>query len=322
MAMVATLGGTLALSVGLAWLLLPLLATELSRPRDSVWGAVVLLLGLVLVTSAERLTGAPMLAVLCGALVMGRLGGEVALGRWRQLETEEKRRLLTGERWATSFRQLIASMARLLQMGTGIVTGLGSWIAERRRPRTTTKRWVRPEGPGEAPEEEAGDSTTTAGQAIEAEAMAGAAADGEAAVAIGEPPEQRPDIDQKKGGVAAAGSEAPAAIEVSDFSEIDALLAAAVPQPAALEAAEGKAETGALSDVGQIAPTDAVSGPIDHEDSRTGDRKADLQGRGAPPPIPAEQAGDRPEGGEISAEGEAPPSSTAGLPEGPGDETG
>ena len=30
--------------------------------------------------------------------------------------------------------------------------GLGAWIAERRRPRTTTKRWVRPEAGGEAAE--------------------------------------------------------------------------------------------------------------------------------------------------------------------------
>ena len=40
--MLATLTGDLCLLVGLAVLLLPLLATELSRPRDGVWGAVVL----------------------------------------------------------------------------------------------------------------------------------------------------------------------------------------------------------------------------------------------------------------------------------------
>jgi hypothetical protein len=55
--MLAILGGTLALVLGLAVLLLPLLAPELSRARDAAWGAVVLLLGLVLVTTAERLTG-------------------------------------------------------------------------------------------------------------------------------------------------------------------------------------------------------------------------------------------------------------------------
>ena len=83
--MVATLGGLAALLIGLAILLLPLLATELSRPRDSAWGAVMLLLGLVVVSSRDRLTGAHMLAVLCGGLLIGRLGLEVGQGRWRQL---------------------------------------------------------------------------------------------------------------------------------------------------------------------------------------------------------------------------------------------
>ncbi|MFM8277170.1 MAG: Ycf66 family protein, partial [Cyanobium sp.] len=88
--MLATLGGCFALLLGIAVLLLPLLTPELSRPRDAFWGAVVLLLGLVLVTSSERLTGAPMLAVLCGGLLIGRLGGEVGRGRWNQLSAEER----------------------------------------------------------------------------------------------------------------------------------------------------------------------------------------------------------------------------------------
>ena len=57
--MLATLSGDLCLVAGLALLLLPLLAVQLSRPRDGVWGAVILLLGLVLVTSSDRLRGAP-----------------------------------------------------------------------------------------------------------------------------------------------------------------------------------------------------------------------------------------------------------------------
>ncbi|MFL0733138.1 MAG: hypothetical protein AB8A35_07465, partial [Prochlorococcus sp.] len=76
--MLATLIGELSLLLGLAVLLLPLLTTELSHPRDGVWGAVVLMLGLALITSSDRLQGSPMLAVLFGALLVSRLGIEVA----------------------------------------------------------------------------------------------------------------------------------------------------------------------------------------------------------------------------------------------------
>ena len=100
--MLATLTGELCLLIGLAVLLLPLLATELSRPRDGVWGGVIMLMGLVLVTSSDRLRGAPMLAVLCGALLISRLATEVSQGRWRQLSPEEQQRLGSWERWALS----------------------------------------------------------------------------------------------------------------------------------------------------------------------------------------------------------------------------
>ncbi|MEA5474489.1 hypothetical protein VB716_09680 [Synechococcus sp. CCY9201] len=143
--MLATLGGSLALLLGLAVLLLPLLAQELSRPRDAVWGAVVLLLGLVLVTSADRLVGAPMVAVLCGGLLIGRLGSEVGQARWRQLTPEEQQRLWSLERWRTSLQQLLVAVGKLIELVMGLATGLASWIQERRQPRSVTKRWVRQE---------------------------------------------------------------------------------------------------------------------------------------------------------------------------------
>jgi hypothetical protein len=210
--MLATLGGFLALLVGLLVLLLPLLASELSRARDAVWGAVVLLLGLVLVTSAERLTGAPMLAVLCGGLLIGRLGVEVGQGRWRLLSEEERQRLWSLERWQTSLSQLGASLTRLLQLASGVVRGLGSWLAERRAARpASTKRWVRPE----------------------AEAVAGAAVtERQAEVVEAEVPVEPGDD--------------PAV--VSGFEEIDALLEQAIPEappePATPEQGEGLGEAG------------------------------------------------------------------------------
>ncbi len=148
--MLATLTGDLCLLVGLAVLLLPLLATELSRPRDGVWGAVVLLLGLVLVTSNDRLRGAPMLAVACGALVIGRLGSEVAQARWQQLSLDEQQRLGSRERWTSSLQQLITALASLS-------SSTGSVMASLKAPAQTPpvregasrsgKRWVRPEAP-------------------------------------------------------------------------------------------------------------------------------------------------------------------------------
>jgi hypothetical protein len=154
--MLASLGGALALLLGLAVLLLPLLTPELSRPRDALWGAVVLLLGLVLVTSADRLTGAPMLGVLCGGLLIGRLGLEVAQARWFRLLPEERQQLWSAKRWQGAWAQLSQASAKLLALGSQALAGLGAWISERRQPRSS-KLWVRPEQPGSetGPEPEA-----------------------------------------------------------------------------------------------------------------------------------------------------------------------
>ena len=159
--MLATLGGLLALLLGLTILLLPLLASELSRPRDSAWGAVVLLLGLVLVTSADRLTGAPMLGVLCGGLLIGRLAAEVSQGRWRQLTPEEQQRLWSAERWQTSLQQAGATLAHLIAVVTTAGSGLGAWLAQRRQPKSSGKRWVRPEAPESSESSESSESPET-----------------------------------------------------------------------------------------------------------------------------------------------------------------
>ena len=143
--MVASLSGSLALLVGLAVLLLPLMAGELSRPRDAMWGAVVLLLGLTLVTSADRLTGSPMLAVLCGGLLIGRLGFEVLQLRWRALTPEEQQRLLSLERWQTSLNELAVTLTR----GFAAVSAAGGTllgaVKSGSSKKSTGKRWVRSE---------------------------------------------------------------------------------------------------------------------------------------------------------------------------------
>jgi hypothetical protein len=199
MAMLATLGGALALVIGLAVLLLPLLLPELSRARDAVWGAVVLLLGLVLVTSAERLRVAPMLGVLCGGLLIGRLSVEVAQARWRQLSEQEQQRLWSAERWQTALQQFGTTAARLPVLVTQASQGLLEWFQERKQqPKASGKRWVRPEPKAEAP---ALQPKPAADQGEPAEPVAG----GDQAVA-------------------------PAAV-VASFAEIDALISAASDEP-------------------------------------------------------------------------------------------
>jgi hypothetical protein len=204
------------------------LVSELSRPRDAAWGAVVLVLGLVLVTSADRLTGAPMLAVLCGGLLIGRLGGEVGQARWRQLTPEERQRLGTAERWRGSLLQLTSSLA-------GLATGAGGQLARvrgglarltggrdgaagpGRKAKASGKRWVRPEA--------LGDRAAGASSGPEAELPAAETVPGEGSPAQGPP---APVLT-----VEGVPVEEVAVEVVRDFTEIDALLARAQdPNPA------------------------------------------------------------------------------------------
>lgn len=141
--MLAILIGSLALLVGLALLLEPLLLPELSRPRDALWAAVVLLLGLVLVTAAERLQGAPMLGVLCGGLLVGRLGTEVGQQRWQQLPPDERLQLRTVAHWQRRALDLAVAVSRAV----GLAGALLVWVAQRSRRPVLTKRWVRADLP-------------------------------------------------------------------------------------------------------------------------------------------------------------------------------
>jgi hypothetical protein len=153
--MLAVLVGALALLFGLALLLLPLLSPELARPRDGLWAAVVLLLGLVLVTAAERLTGAPMLGVLCGGLLVGRLGTEVGQQRWLQLPSESRSQLRDLNLW----KGRLADLGRRVSQLLGLIGGLLGWLQERMAMAKApiTKKWVRAEEPpaGQAPQQEA-----------------------------------------------------------------------------------------------------------------------------------------------------------------------
>ena len=168
--MLATLAGDLCLVLGLAVLVLPLLVTELSRPRDGVWGAVVLLLGLVLVTSSDRLRGAPMLAVVCAGLLISRLASEVAQARWQQLSPEEQQRLKSSERWSTSLQQLSATSSTVLSNAGQALGSLKPKAPAADRPEgssRTGKRWVRPEPESAAGKAEAAKAEAPAQKAAE-----------------------------------------------------------------------------------------------------------------------------------------------------------
>ena len=141
--MLSTISGDICLLFGLALLLLPLLAVELSRPRDGAWGALVLLLGLVLVTSSDRMRGAPMIAVLCGSLLVARLSAEVGQGRWRALSDAERQRLSSSEHWFNNLKQLKTTAASL---GEGI-GGMAKQLKPAGRSGVSGKKWVRPEDP-------------------------------------------------------------------------------------------------------------------------------------------------------------------------------
>ena len=153
--MLATTSGLLALFAGLVVLLVPLMTPELSRQRDSFWGAVVLLLGLTLVTCSDRLVGAPMVAVLCAALLIGRLSIEVSQGRWRQLSSDEKQTLVSVERWQQNLRQLAAAVAKLIAQAGELRDQVSGLINRQGGSKTHGKRWIRPEGPETAAASEA-----------------------------------------------------------------------------------------------------------------------------------------------------------------------
>jgi len=133
--------GDLTLLLAFAVLLLPILVTELSRPRDALWGAIGLVLGVSLVTNNDRMFGGLMLVVISGTLLIGRLGYEVAQSRWQQLSDEEKKRLGSMERWQTSVQQASAAIAQL----GGIFKDLIKFGSKTSNSKKSQKKWIRPE---------------------------------------------------------------------------------------------------------------------------------------------------------------------------------
>ncbi len=139
--MLATCIGILSLIIGFLVLLLPLLLTELSRPRDAMWGAVLLTLGLILITSSDRLRGAPILGVLLGSLLVGRLGWEVSLSRWNNLTKDEQVALGSLNRWNTNVSQYSEILKNLFESFLKIF----KIFASNPKASSIRKKWVRPD---------------------------------------------------------------------------------------------------------------------------------------------------------------------------------
>ena len=139
--MVAILIGNLCIAFGLLVISLPVLVTELSRPRDSVWGAAIMILGLILITSNQRFTGSPMLAVLLCALLVARLLVEISKYRWQQLSLEEQVALKTFTRWKDTFIQNLSLFGKLID----VVVDIFKLFRPKPKPSTIGKKWIRPE---------------------------------------------------------------------------------------------------------------------------------------------------------------------------------
>tara|TARA_Y100001968_G_scaffold294343_1_gene300883 strand:+ start:656 stop:1126 length:471 start_codon:yes stop_codon:yes gene_type:complete len=144
--MLALISGDTCLIFGLILLVLPIVAVELSRPRDAVWGAVVILLGLVLITSRDNLRGAPMLAVLLGSMLISRLSIEICQSRWFALSDQEQQKLGSLDHWLTSLHKIIFIIESLWK-------GLAQTVKQLKptgKSGVLNKKWVR-EGNGTSP---------------------------------------------------------------------------------------------------------------------------------------------------------------------------
>ena len=241
----AVLIGSLALLAGLLLMLLPLVASELARPRDSFWAAVVLLLGLVLVTASDRLTGAPMLGVLCGGLLIGRLGSEVGQQRWGALEPAQQQRFSETSYWSEQLQQLRGAAAKLLAAG-GIVV---SWLQERLKKPEVSKRWVRADATAEATPSEA-EPTATEPSATAAEISAEVVPEPEPEAE----PEPEPELEPEPAAELTVEVEATSAIEAEAEAEPE-VTAEPEPEPEIEAKAEVIPEPEAVADSSEEDPS-------------------------------------------------------------------
>tara|TARA_Y100001968_G_C19264467_1_gene670944 strand:- start:341 stop:859 length:519 start_codon:yes stop_codon:yes gene_type:complete len=133
--------GYLFLFVGLLILALPLMLVELSRPRDWLMGGIFLFLGLFLLVESDLLRGSINLLVFSMTILYGKMLSEIIQIRFYQLSNEEKKRIISFDRWFESFKQIGQILASL---GNGSLNFLKSFSIQDKKP-LKEKKWVHPE---------------------------------------------------------------------------------------------------------------------------------------------------------------------------------
>ncbi len=161
--MLAVLIGVLSILVGILTLLLPLFLTELSRARDSFWGAIIIVLGLTVITMSHRFAGSSVLVLLLGLCVCARLIMEVGQHRWQLLTPEEKNAFKTFGRWDKGIRELFLTFRKLVS----VLFELIQTFKLSKDSSVTGKKWVRADSLSEKKSEKALELNSKSSQKIE-----------------------------------------------------------------------------------------------------------------------------------------------------------
>ena len=139
--MLAVLIGYLLVPLGLIVLILPLVVAELTRPKDSFWGALIVILGLVLVLDNDRFKGSSLLEVCLGTLLFFRLFAEISQYRFQQLTLKEKANLTSFGHWKNGFLESIAAFLKLGSIFSETFQKLGP----NKKQISKAKKWTRPD---------------------------------------------------------------------------------------------------------------------------------------------------------------------------------
>ncbi|KGG13128.1 MULTISPECIES: hypothetical protein [Prochlorococcus] len=137
---VITLIAGLNILLGFLVLFLPLMLTELSRPKDSFWGALIIVFGLILLLEADSFDWNQAVALFFATVIFLRLLWEVSSNRWHQLTLEEQTSLRSFNRWNTRLSQLLSAFLKLGSLSVGLF----KVFTPRKQGNPSGKKWVRP----------------------------------------------------------------------------------------------------------------------------------------------------------------------------------